>query len=386
MERIKQWFKTKTSQLRADGSTGGVRFLKGDKPTQTVMEDLLDSVPFKLEPNDRAKTYTGSTDLSTEAGIVVLATDNQAKSNQVQLSDRSLVLQPHQNNTSQADTNTIITNAYGDLTNTNCINVEADATTTRNNYRFKFTNIFITWLQNTFNSISTSINNLGLSIDTINSNVTNLTNIVNDINSVPDGGTTGQALVKNSNLDGDTIWSSLSSGEVNTASNSAAGTGTGLLFKNKNGVDLVFKKVKEADNIEVTNDTDDVTIKVKNNELYMSSQTLSGSGGGPGRTVSIVYSKIGKYIFAELTIPIPANTFNINHNYLQISIPGSLQSTGQYSLGRLTNNMGTIGFGGSQDIIFHANGDLYIYKADGSQFTNYTSNQTIVGQMFWRIS
>lgn len=95
-KRLKDWFFQITSVVRADGTTGGIRFRKSDKSTQGTFEDLLASTTFSKESSDRAKPYTGSADLGTEQGLSVLATDAQAKANQAQLGDRSLVVSPSQ--------------------------------------------------------------------------------------------------------------------------------------------------------------------------------------------------------------------------------------------------------------------------------------------------
>lgn len=90
--RLKSWF----TQVTATVSTIGSRFRTGDKPKQSTFEDLMVSVPFKKEASDKAKEGSTTAELSTVVGLVQAASDAQVAARQTPLSDRTLVVQPHQ--------------------------------------------------------------------------------------------------------------------------------------------------------------------------------------------------------------------------------------------------------------------------------------------------
>lgn len=96
-------------------------------------------------------------------------------------------------------------------------------------------------------------------------------------------GGTNVTLTQNTN---DITINAVGLGEVNTASN--VGTGDGILFKGKSGVDLQFKRLIAGTNITITNGTNDVTIAAAGS--VGEANTASNVGAG---TATLFYQKSG---------------------------------------------------------------------------------------------
>jgi hypothetical protein len=165
----------------ADLNSRGYRknFQTNGEPDEALMQDLTDSTPFFKESNDRAKESAGG-NLEDEQGLAVLASDTQAKDNESQLGDRSLVAQPHQLPSVDATE----TQTVGALTD-NLLEVTTDgATTTRNNFLLRLKEGFRAWLDtlrgdvdiNT-TDIATNATNIATNTSNIDTNATNITNL-----------------------------------------------------------------------------------------------------------------------------------------------------------------------------------------------------------------
>ncbi len=183
IKQLKAWFFTVTSELRLDGTTGGTRLRNTDKPPQQTFENLLASTTFSTESSDRARVSTGAT-LSSEQGLAVLASDVQARANAAQLSDRSLVVQPHQLPTVEALANS----AVEDMPTT-ALFVQTGGATTRNQFQVRLLGTWVTWLiSRLFESGGVSgdvmIKQSGTDYDkawgNVGNNATTVTNIANN--------------------------------------------------------------------------------------------------------------------------------------------------------------------------------------------------------------
>lgn len=187
IKRLKNWFFQVTATLTSKGK----RFLKYDQPVEDTYRDLIESVPFFLETDDRAK--------ETEQGLVHKASDAEVKAyDETELNTKSKMVSPYQIPEVVSDSNTITGNT---LVNPdfigNAIDVEIATNLTaypnadkRNIFIVRLSNAFTTWLSDFFN---------------------NFISIFQSFRSNFSGGLAGQVLAKASNIDEDFVWIDVSS-------------------------------------------------------------------------------------------------------------------------------------------------------------------------------
>lgn len=174
LKRLRSWF----FQITATLSNPGVRFLKYDQPTEETYRNLFESIPFFLEPDDRAKT-----DMQ---GLVHRATDAEAKGyDETEQTTKTKAVVPYQLPEVKDIVQTIIGNIStytGNIINVRIAsNISEDVNfDKRNVFIVELDNNFIAWLEN------------------------ELSNTLSNVN-IP-GGDVGQVLTKNSNLDNDYSW------------------------------------------------------------------------------------------------------------------------------------------------------------------------------------
>jgi hypothetical protein len=327
MKVLKVWFNQVTSVLRPDNTIGGVRFNDGDEPNEDTFKNLLESTTFSTESNDKAKVSSGAA-IGNEQGLVVLANDTQAKSNTSQLSDRSLVTQPHQLpslqavlpvNISSTDGNSL-TQPEKDALTASGFNSDADATinigvssaiTTRNNFTVRFSNTVLRWL-------STIVSKL----------------------TIKAGGTTGQVYGKLDNNDYSAGWVNSGYNSVSTSTNNielgiltfAVNNGfsytVGTPVRASNGNNFVQGEVSSYVNgaLEInvnringsgTFDTWTIGLGSGNSDAAVSGSIVSSSSSNVG-LINVQYKVQNGivYLFGTITLDtsVVSNTFNVFTN------------------------------------------------------------------------
>lgn len=176
LKRLRNWF----FQVTATLTNPGERFLKYDQPTEETYRNLFESVPFFLEENDRAKI-----DMQ---GLVHRSTDAEAKSyDETEQTTKTKAVVPYQ----LPEVKDIIQSIIGNLTTYtgNIVNVRIASNSVedinhdkRNVFIVELAPAFIAWLE------------------------AELNNALVNIPPIP-GGIAGQVLTKQSDTDGDYIWS-----------------------------------------------------------------------------------------------------------------------------------------------------------------------------------
>lgn len=157
-------FPTQYNVTKPDGTTvtGFNRFLKDHFPSESVFMKLFESITFKKNPEDKASI--------AEQGLVKLATDGEAKSNQTYSDNFVRGVQPHQLPTVETGTvvNTFV-DPFGVITDsfpTQGVTVTVDgAVTTRNKYLVSLDTTLKAFLTSMLSTVKTYVDNLYNSLD-----------------------------------------------------------------------------------------------------------------------------------------------------------------------------------------------------------------------------
>ncbi len=184
VKKLKSWFFEPT----AAGFKRGTRFLDNDKPQEQAFRNWVESAAFKTEVDDQAKDDDSSGALADKAGLVVSATDAQAKAGD-SVSGRTLATKPkHLPQTASAEQTFTFEAPEGTQTLTSeLIKVNNDPTT-RNNYTVRLGEAFKTLLEGLFAATYSFIDYASTEIadisNELNAHSDALTDLQNQINGI----------------------------------------------------------------------------------------------------------------------------------------------------------------------------------------------------------
>ncbi len=174
----------------------------------------------------------------------------------------------------------------------------------------------------------------------------------------------GSNITLTENANDITISASGTSGEINTATALTSGAGTeGDVFKQKTGVDLEFRAIKQGTNITITENANDITISAAGS--VGESNTASNVGGATG---TIFKQKTG--VDLELKTISGTGNITVTNNVSDIDISTSAE----------INTASNVGTGAGQIYKQKTGVDLELKRiaaGSGIQVTNGTSDITI---------